>query len=136
MPLKRLTIPATMTALDNNAFAGCTSLEKVVSRADPANVQMLANVVLNVPVNTCVLRVPSRYADAYRVADQWKDFVNIVPILEGDVNEDEVTSGADVTALYGILLDGAPATDGADVNEDNEVTGADVTALYNLLLGN
>ena len=136
MPLKRLTIPATMTALDNNAFAGCTSLEKVVSRADPANVQMLANVFLNVPVNTCVLRVPSRYADAYRVADQWKDFVNIVPILEGDVNEDEVTSGADVTALYGILLDGAPATDGADVNEDNEVTGADVTALYNLLLGN
>ena len=52
----------------------------------------------------------------------------------GDVNGDEVVSGADVTALYSVLLDGATPAGDADVNGDGFVNGADVTALYNLLL--
>ena len=53
----------------------------------------------------------------------------------GDVNGDGVVSGADVTALYNVLLDGATADGNADVNNDGVVSGADVTALYNILLG-
>ncbi|MBP5561249.1 MAG: SUMF1/EgtB/PvdO family nonheme iron enzyme [Muribaculaceae bacterium] len=52
----------------------------------------------------------------------------------GDVNGDGVVSGADVTALYNVLLDGATADGNADVNNDGVVSGADVTALYNILL--
>ena len=54
--------------------------------------------------------------------------------IPGDVNGDGVVSGADVTALYNVLLDGATASGNADVNNDGVVSGADVTALYNLLL--
>ena len=54
--------------------------------------------------------------------------------LRGDVNGDSVISGADVTALYNVLLDGTTANGDADVNGDGVISGADVTALYNLLL--
>ena len=53
---------------------------------------------------------------------------------QGDVNGDGVVSGADVTALYNVLLDGAEPAGDADVNGDGVVSGADVTALYNILL--
>ena len=52
----------------------------------------------------------------------------------GDVNGDGIVSGADVTALYNVLLDDAVVAGDADVNGDGVVSGADVTALYNLLL--
>ena len=58
------------------------------------------------------------------------------PQVNGDVNGDGVVSGADVTALYGVLLDNATVAGNADVNGDTNVSGADVTALYNILLGN
>lgn len=54
--------------------------------------------------------------------------------LRGDVNGDGVVSGADVTALYGQLLDGKTAAGNADVSGDGIISGADVTALYNILL--
>ena len=53
---------------------------------------------------------------------------------QGDVNGDGVVSGADVTALYNVLLDGTEAGGDADVNGDGIVNGSDVTALYNILL--
>ena len=53
----------------------------------------------------------------------------------GDVNGDNIVSGADVTALYNVLLDNATPAGDADVNGDGVVSGADVTALYNILLG-
>jgi len=53
---------------------------------------------------------------------------------KGDVNGDGLVSGADVTALYGNLLDGTQVLGNADVNGDNVISGADVTALYDLLL--
>lgn len=54
--------------------------------------------------------------------------------VPGDVNGDGLVSGADVTALYGVLLDGTVPAGNADVNGDGNVNGADVTTLYNLLL--
>ena len=53
----------------------------------------------------------------------------------GDVNGDGIVSGADVTALYNVLLDNTTVAGDADVNGDGVVSGADVTALYNILLG-
>lgn len=54
--------------------------------------------------------------------------------LIGDVNGDGIVSGADVTALYEVLLNNARPAGNADVNRDSVVSGADVTALYQLLL--
>ncbi|MBP5560353.1 MAG: leucine-rich repeat protein [Muribaculaceae bacterium] len=133
-PLTRVAFPSTLTAIGTQAFAGCTGLAAIDSKPDPADVTLGTEVFKSVPVTTCQLRVPSRYASAYRAADQWKDFFTLVTFLDGDVNGDGIATGADVTALYDILLDGKPVTAGADVNGDGEVNGADVTALYNLLL--
>ena len=55
--------------------------------------------------------------------------------LVGDVNGDGVVSGADVTALYGNLLDNKTVAGDADVNADGVISGADVTYLYRILLG-
>ena len=52
----------------------------------------------------------------------------------GDVNRDGVVSGADVTSLYGLLLNGSAVDGDADINGDGIVNGSDVTALYTLLL--
>ena len=54
--------------------------------------------------------------------------------LTGDVNGDNIVNGADVTALYGVLLDGTTVNGNADVNNDGSINGSDVTALYNILL--
>lgn len=56
------------------------------------------------------------------------------PSTPGDVNGDGIVSGADVTALYGYLLDGKAVAGNADVNNDGVISGADVTALYTILL--
>lgn len=55
-------------------------------------------------------------------------------VILGDVNYDGIMNGADVTALYSLLLDGTPVVGEADINGDGIINGADVTALYNLLL--
>ena len=55
---------------------------------------------------------------------------------KGDVNGDGIVSGADVTALYGYLLDGKTVAGNPDVSGEGIVSGADVTALYNILLNN
>lgn len=64
------------------------------------------------------------------LAQQWGHF------YLGDVNNDEVVNGADLTSLYRILLDGS-SDEGyyPDINDDGVVNGADVTALYEILLG-
>ena len=70
-----------------------------------------------------------------RTIEETKTFT--IPAREinnGDVNGDGVVSGADVTSLYNVLLDGATAAGDADVNQDGVVSGADVTSLYNILL--
>ncbi len=54
--------------------------------------------------------------------------------LKGDVNGDGVVSGADVTSLYGYLLDGIAVAGDGDVNGDGVLSGSDVTALYTILL--
>ena len=54
--------------------------------------------------------------------------------VRGDVNGDGLVSGADVTALYNVLLIGVAVAGNPDVNGDGVVSGADVTTLYSLLL--
>ena len=58
-------------------------------------------------------------------------------VIPGDVNGDGNVTAADVTALYGVLLnnDYSNVVNG-DQNGDGEITAADITAIYNILLGN
>ena len=85
------------------------------------------------------LYVPEESVEAYSSAPYWENFSDIVgasPQVAGDVNGDYVTTAADVTAIYDILLgNNEDYIEDADVNGDGNVTASDVTAIYDLLLG-
>lgn len=57
--------------------------------------------------------------------------------LTGDVNVDNSINAADVTAIYGFILNGNTTYEAtSDVNNDGSINAADVTAIYKLILGN
>ena len=96
--------------------------------------------ILAVPAGTgsVRLRVAVWNGNVHNALAAYKVEVNACDMpaqpTRGDVNGDGLVSGADVTALYNLLLNDTPAGGNADVNGDGLVNGADVTVLYNLLL--
>ncbi len=133
--LTSVIIPNSVTSIGGYAFQYCRGLKNIYSFIEKPSKVKLGNSVFNyISKSTCYLNVPSGSVSLYKKAAQWKDFEHIVPIVEGDVNGDDLVSGSDVTALYNLLLDGGEVDGNADVNGDGIVNGADVTALYTLLL--
>lgn len=64
------------------------------------------------------------------------DIKTPVEPLVGDVNHDGSVNAADVTALYGFILNGnTEFIETSDVNGDNSINAADVTAVYRIILG-
>ena len=133
--MARVKIGKSLATLDDWAFENCTALETFTIKSDPAEITYGEGIFDGVfETATPTLRVPQRHLEAYRATAPWTLFNTIEPIIVGDVNGDNLTSGADVTALYGVLLDDNEVDGDADVNEDGVVSGGDVTALYNILL--
>lgn len=87
--------------------------------------------------SSSLLIVPKGYKDIYENAPVWKEFANIIEAaLDCDVNEDNVTNAADVTAIYNYILNGDERfKDKCDVNGDGVINAADVTFIYNNILG-
>lgn len=108
--LAEVTIGSSVKSIGASAFFYCTNLNKITSKiVDVENVTMDDDVFEGVPTSTCVLHVPKGTIEAYRNADQWKDFVNIVEDdvpsgLRGDVNDDGVVDGNDLNELINIIL--------------------------------
>lgn len=110
--LESVTLPNNFSSIGNSAFSGCTQLMDVYSlRERPITID--ASVFNGVQVSGyCDLHVPVGSVGRYRAMNVWKDFYVIDEGgghsggtgIKGDVNEDGVVSGADVTALYSILL--------------------------------
>ena len=85
------------------------------------------------------LYVPASAVDAYKTANVWKKFVNVVGIeesfLPGDVDGDGRITISDVTELIDLLLTGTMAGNpAADVDGDGRVSISDVTELIDYLL--
>ena len=74
--LTSVTIPASVTNIDNAAFYGCLGLTKIESLAETPPT-CGDNAFYGVDKNQCVLSVPEKSVEAYKAADQWKDFTNI-----------------------------------------------------------
>ena len=127
-----VTLGSEITTLVNNQFYNCKKLARLTSNAVEPPV-CAANAFSELNPKEIVLTVLAESKSKYRNAPVWELFFE--GFEPGDVNGDGVVSGADVTALYNVLLDDAEASGDADVNGDGIVSGADVTALYNLLLG-
>ena len=149
--LSRIDLPATLTSIGEKAFEMppiVTSLptaprrvrgdygyyiNDVYCRAVTPPVTA-SNAFYNCGTSGATLHVPVGSAEAYRSAAPWNGFGTIVEIDFADVDGDGIVNGADMTALYGALLDDVAPAGIADVDGDGVVSGADITALYNRLL--
>jgi len=77
--LTTITIPESVTSIGDYVFSGCRGLAEIINHAMIP--QIINNTVFNVVnISTCTLRVPTTSISAYRVAEVWKDFENIVAI--------------------------------------------------------
>ena len=75
--LTSVTIPSSVTSIETGAFGDCTGLTKIESLAEtPPSCGSYA--FYNVDKNNCVLSVPANSVEAYKAADEWKEFYSIV----------------------------------------------------------
>lgn len=77
--------------------------------------------------------------DAYKNAEGWKNFKNIVAIkmddthTSADVNNDGVVNSTDVVEIYNCIVAGTSSTS-ADVNADGVINSTDVVEVYNYIV--
>ena len=87
-----------VTNIGKGAFYGCSQMTDMYCYAE--NVPELGDEVFQFWINNATLHVPAVSLEAYRNAEQWKDFGNIVALTENDpnptgikgVNSDKVTA--------------------------------------------
>ena len=75
--LASITFPESLTSIGENAFQLCSNLQKIHSLAiTPPTCK--SDCFWDVDKSACTLYVPKGALEAYKAADEWKDFVNIV----------------------------------------------------------
>lgn len=80
--LTTITIPATVTKIGGDAFRECNGLEDIICAAATPPALPTATPFDGATKANAVLHVPQASLAAYRAADFWKDFTNIVSIEE------------------------------------------------------
>ena len=110
--LTSITIPNSVTSIGNYAFFNCSGLTSVICLAE--NVPNTgSNVFYNVPKSTATLYVPAGSVDAYKAADEWKNFGTIaaysIPATSVALNKTETTLavGAKEQLTATVLPEGA-----------------------------
>ena len=84
-----MTLPASVTKVDNDAFKFCISLNRLQCNATVPPETGWRDVFLDVPVDKCELIVPEGSVDDYRLAKDWKEFFNITAGAENIITEPE-----------------------------------------------
>ena len=86
--LTSVTIGNSVTSIGGYAFYGCSGLDKIIVLAKNPPV-CGGKVFDNVDKRNCELLVPQESLEAYKAADTWKDFYNIIAGI-GQVKADDV----------------------------------------------
>ena len=139
--LTSVTLPNSVEEIGLNAFAYCTGLQHFYTLPRCADIAMGDNVFLHASTGACTLHVKQGQLEAYKAANQWKDFYNIVGDQEDpdynpnkfDVNNDGDVNVGDVNAVLEAILNNW-VDDKFDVNGDDEVTVGDVNAILEYIL--
>jgi hypothetical protein len=103
--LTSVTIPSSVTSIGSWAFESCSGLTSITSlRITPVDLSSSSGVFQYVDKTTCTLYVPYGSKSLYQMADQWKDFTNIVELNSGIVSNagpDQVINEGQVVTLDG-----------------------------------
>lgn len=103
--LASVTIPKNMTSIGNYAFEGCSGLTSVTCLAE--NVPNTGyNAFKDVPQSTATLYVPETSLNAYKTADQWKEFGNIVgidPTAVEELKSNKTLKANDNAPIYDLM---------------------------------
>ena len=117
----------------------CSAMRSLTCMATVPPV-LSADICESIVYNYGTLYVPVGSVEAYKAADYWKKFKNIVgvpDVIPGDADGNGVITMSDVTNLIDVLLSGDPDAlnnPAYDVNGDGKVSITDVTALIDILL--
>jgi hypothetical protein len=96
--LKSITIPSSITAIGMSAFWECRNLASIyVYHTTPIYLSASADILVGVPVSTCVLHVPAGTANLYDTASVWKDFTHIE---EMSITGTSTLTGSQVVNIY------------------------------------
>ena len=96
--LKKIVIPATVTAIGNSAFNTCYGLTSVVCKSATPPATIVTSAFLNVSVRQCELHIPMGAKQAYSDAG-WTETIfkgGIIEESEYDLNEDHRVDVMDV----------------------------------------
>lgn len=121
-----VSIPNTVTHIDELAFANCTQLQAVYSYiTDPQACYVRADAFRNLP-SDATLYVPAGCKAAYEAAAYWNEFNEIVELTEtnsvrGIEKGQSVMSSDDFYSLYGQKLGGKPTQRGVYINKGKKV---------------
>jgi sorbitol-specific phosphotransferase system component IIA len=130
-----VTIPSSVTNIEDGAFEGCTGLTDVYCNADPAQLTWSSDAKSFMSDKETNFHVTDVAAWEASFADANVTFV--ADLIKGDVNGDGSLSITDVTMTISHILGQTP--DGfdaavADVNGDGSVTITDVTIMIDMIL--
>ena len=79
--LRSVNIPSRVTTIESYAFSYCKSLTSVTTEiVEPLSLP--SDVFFKASVANATLYVPAESVEAYKNADQWKDFGQVLPIAE------------------------------------------------------
>lgn len=81
--LTTVTISSNLTCIDDSAFHKCTSLTDMYCYAEQVP-EMGKDIFVDSNYRNATLHVPASSVEAYRNAEQWKDFGNIVALTDED----------------------------------------------------
>ena len=88
--LTSVTIPNSVTSIGDGAFWNCTGLTSITCHAEVP--PTCGNNAFKYVDKSIPLYVPANSVDAYKTANQWKDFTNIQAIAETVTSIDQITN--------------------------------------------
>ena len=128
--ISEIFLPSSITTIGINGFKNCCGLTSIVSLNN--NPPLCNNPFEEVDKENCIVWVTEGCKEAYKDADEWKDFINIREILDGDVNSDGKVNEADVNAIVSHIMGNTPegfSIEKADLTGDGNINVTDITIL-------
>jgi len=116
-----------MFSIGDYAFQYCSKLSNIYAYSTaPISLTYSAQVFRTVDTTTCTLHVPKGSLDAYKAADVWKGFTNIVD----DLNTTTGKTEAATAAIKVTVLNGQAVITGAEAGTELNVYNLQGIAIY------